>query len=66
MPCYAKNPVLLFTTGCHRTVCIHCRVEVRIASPAETGSAPCEEVPCNLPPAASSPFRTLPPLPRMT
>lgn len=30
MTCYALNPVLLYTTGCLRTVCIHCRIEFRL------------------------------------
>ena len=55
MPCYAKNPVLLFTSGCSRTVCIHCRIDVRLSPLPETGTAPCEEVLRNLPPAAASP-----------
>ncbi len=57
MPCYAKNPVLLFTSGCRRTVCIHCRVDVRMPLFDETGTAPCEVVLRNLPPAAATPFR---------
>jgi hypothetical protein len=31
MACYAINPVLLYTTGCCRTVCIHCRIDFRLS-----------------------------------
>jgi hypothetical protein len=31
MTCYALNPVLLYTTGCLRTVCIHCRIDFRLS-----------------------------------
>ena len=59
MPCYAKNPVLLFTSGCHRTVCIHCRIDVRMSPLPESGTEPCEEALRNLPPAAASPSCTV-------
>ena len=49
MPCYAKNPVLLITSGCRRTVCIHCRIDVQVSRHAETGPVQCEEVLRNLP-----------------
>ena len=59
MPCYAKNPVLLYTSGCLRTVCIHCRIDVRLSPFPADGTEPCEEVLRNLPPTAVPPLRTL-------
>jgi hypothetical protein len=29
MPCYFLNPVLLHTSDCTRTVCIHCRIDIQ-------------------------------------
>ena len=52
MPCYAMNPVLLFTSGCRRTVCIHCRVDFRPPPPTGKGAAPCGVILLNAPPAA--------------
>ena len=61
MPCYAKNPVLLFTSACRRTVCVHCRIDVRMSPLPETGTEPCEEVLRNLPASTVSPLCTLSP-----
>ena len=59
MPCYAKNPVLLYTSGCLRTVCIHCRVDVRLSPLPETGTEPCTEVLRSFPTTTISPLCTL-------
>jgi len=38
MQCYAKNPALLSSADCHRTVCIHCRID--FSPPVLTGGGP--------------------------
>ncbi len=53
MPCYVKNPILLVTSGCLRTVCINCRIDVRVTPRPGMGTARCDEVLRNLPRTAS-------------
>jgi hypothetical protein len=53
MPCYAKNPVLLYTSDCRRMVCVHCRIDFRPSTLIDVESSACGEVLRNaLPPAA--------------
>ena len=52
MPCYAINPVLLYTSDCHRTVCIHCRTDFRLLALIEGDSATYGEILRNAPSAA--------------
>jgi hypothetical protein len=44
MPCYALNPVLLITSDCTRSVCIHCRDDISLPASLRENGAGWEEL----------------------